>query len=344
MKLPLSLLPFLAACSSPTLSPLPTPTWTSPHQDMEQKRDSHVSFERPWLSRVFRPSRPFNEVLPSWNVDVPKGAGLRIEIQVGDTHSWSPWLHIGDWGRVPETRRRLRYPRGRVAIDIFRSKNLFQKARFRLTAFPSDENKEGVLLHRLHVCFSNTSHGIHPRPPSRGPKTPPLQVPLLRQGSAPKTISSQICSPSSVAMVLRSLGKAVSLLATARGIYDPHNKMYGVWNRAIQYAWTQGVRGYLTRIASWDRVIEFTEAGQPLIISIAFEKGQLRNAAFSRSDGHLIVLLGLNPDGTRVIVADPGAGSNESVRRSYFREDLSKCWMERGGYCYVLEGPSKPSK
>ncbi len=337
------------------LNPVQHPTWTSPHQDLEQKGDTHVSFSRPWLSRVFRPSRAFNEVLPSWNVDVPKGAGIRVELQVGDPDSWSPWLHIGDWGRLPPAERRLRFAKGRVAIDIFRSKQLFTRARFRLTAFPPSAadslprtrpsktskpktaiQKTFPTLHRLHVCFSNTLRGIHPKPLSRRPKKPPLTVPLLRQGSAPKSISSLVCSPTSVTMVLRSLGKPVSLVEAARGIFDPHNKLYGVWNRAVQYAWTKGVPGYLTRIASWDRVLQLTEAGHPIIISIAFEKGQLRNSAFSRSDGHLIVLLGLRSDGQKVLVADPGTGPKESIRRAYFREDLSKCWMQRGGYSYVL--------
>ena len=350
-----SLLPLLLSLP---LSPAQHSTWTSPHQDLEQKGDTPLSFERPWLSRVFRPTRAFNEVLPSWNLDVPPGAGVRVELQVGTKKGWSPWLHIGDWGRVPDGKRSLRFGQGRVAIDIFRSKQRFTRARFRLSAFPPKAHlatpRSGPgsrpsakrlslkpvppkpVLRRLHVTFSDTLEGIHPQPPSSLPKRPPLRVPLLRQGSAPKSMSSLVCSPTSVTMVLRSLGKRVSLVNAAQGIWDPHNKLYGVWNRAVQYAWTQGVQGYLTRIASWDRVIQLTQAGHPIIISIAFEKGQLRNAAFSRSDGHLIVLLGLSKDGKTVTVADPGASKGKSIQRVYYRADLSTCWMRRGGYSYIL--------
>ena len=354
-SLPISFLPLLLLLNALPPCPSQTSTWTSPHQDLEQKGDTHLSFERPWLSRVFRPARPFNEVLPSWNLDVPPGAGVRVEIQVGTKKGWSPWLHIGDWGRVPVGKRRLRCEQGRVAIDIFRSKRRFTRARFRLSAFPPEmpsptrrprpgsrpspkkrTSSPSPVLRRLHVTFSDTLGGIQPKSPSILPAKPPLRVPLLRQGSAPKSISSLVCSPTSVTMVLRSLGKRVSLVQAARGIWDPHNKLYGVWNRAVQYAWTQGVPGYLTRIASWDRVIQLTQAGQPIIISIAFEKGQLRNAAFSRSDGHLIVLLGLSKDGKTVTVADPGAGKGKSIQRVYYRADLSKCWMQRGGFSYIL--------
>lgn len=317
-----------------------------PHEDLGVGKRHRIPWgETGWTSEVVRPKRPFNEVLPSWNLDVPKGAGVDVEIQVGDPDGWSPWLHIGDWGELPASKRRVRCKRGKVAIDIFRSDKLLDRARFRMLASrktPHDvedhskDPRKWARLRRLHVCFSNTQEGIQARPPSRKPKKEPLTVPPIRQGTGPKKIASLICSPTSVTMVLQRFGRKVTLPEVAAGMLDPTHKLYGNWNRAVQYAWTKGVKGYLTRIADWDRVLEHTEGGRPLIISLAWKRGELRNCAFSSSTGHLIVILGLTPDGKKVICADPGAGPKQKVRRLYYREDLDKAWIARGGYCYVL--------
>lgn len=312
----------------------------SPHEDLRQEQDRRIpTGETGWVSGVFRPKRRFNEVLPSWNLDVAKGAGVQVELQVGDAEGWSPWMHIGDWGVLPALERRTRCARGKVRIDIFEAKALLDRARLRFRVYTGEStaSKPGeCTLRRLHLCFSNTLAPIRARPPSKLPDHAPLEVPLIRQGEAPKKISSLVCSPTSVTMVLRYHGKKAPLAETCAGIRDPHHGLYGVWNRAVQYAWTQGLPGYLTRIASWDRVLEHTAAGRPLVISLAWKKGELRNCAFPFSPGHLIVILGLTKDGKQVVCADPGADPHEKVRRLYYREDLDKAWIARGGYTYVL--------
>ncbi len=310
----------------------------SPHEDLDLRDLGPIPYgPAGWVSPALRPTRPFNEVLPSWNIDLPPGTGVAIELSVGDRRGWSPWLHIGDWGRVPASRRVVRCARGRVEIDIFRSDSLFDRARIRLRAFaprgsPHPRDIPPPRLRRLHLCFSDTTQGLQARPPSRGPRRPPLRVPAIRQGTAPAAIASRVCSPASVAMALGALGRRVALTDACAAIFDPVHDLYGVWNRAVQYAWTQGVPGYLTRIAAWDRVLELTEIGHPIVASIAFQEGALRNAPFRSSKGHLIVILGLRPDG------DPAAGPGEAVLRAYHREDLDRCWIARGGYCYVFGG------
>ncbi|MFN0135514.1 MAG: hypothetical protein ACKVS9_05270, partial [Phycisphaerae bacterium] len=51
----------------------------------------------------------FNELLLSWNADVPPQAGMTIELRVGHrlADSWTPWLTLADWGDAPPPGERV---------------------------------------------------------------------------------------------------------------------------------------------------------------------------------------------------------------------------------------------
>jgi hypothetical protein len=79
-------------------------------------------------------------------------------------------------------------------------------------------------------------------------------------------------------------------------------------------------------------------AGRPVEISHRWEKGELDGAPISRTDGHMIVVVGFTKDGD-VVVNDPAAKPG-SVRRVYKRAQIDKTWLMRGsGIAYVLRRP-----
>ena len=293
-------------------------------------------------SHVLRWPRPFNELLVSWNVDVPRGAGFYVEVQVGsEARGWSPWLYLGDWGRgLPPERRTTAFEGGEVAIDVFRSSQLYDRARYRITALPG-ETDEPVVVVQTALCFSDTTRlsDIAPGVPRTGDT--PLAVPARTQKDEDEAIAMRVCSPTSVAMVLEHHGVDVPTPLVAAAIYDREHDIYGNWPRAVQAAWTHGVPGSLVRISSWRAAEHFLRAGVPLIISIRAERGQLRDAPYAETNGHLLVLLGFDAEG-RAIVNDPAAARLEEVRRAYFHEDLEQVWMRNGGVAYALgPGPSQ---
>jgi hypothetical protein len=268
------------------------------------------------LTQRIRPGAFFMEVLPSWNLNVPEGGGAVVELQVGRATNGSPWMYAGDWGKVPDGPRKFGCPRGRINVDIFEGHDsAFLWARLRVRTFGFEATRQ-ELIRDLRLTFSDLREGVQPKPPTRAITKAPMDVPPRRQGEVERPLSSRICSPTSLVMVLGAMGKDVDLMDCVQRSHDKYHDLYGVWPRNVQTAWSYGVPGHLERISDWDRVIELTESGHLLIASIAAEKGVLQNAPYSATDGHLIVIRGLVSP-TEVAVADPAAaaprGSNAST-------------------------------
>ena len=280
----------------------------------------------------------FSELLPSWNIETSEGTGVLIDIQLSQgLKGWSPWLFVGEWGQTEHREPPIvSFDRGRIAVDYFRSSQLFDRARYRIRAQGSGR----VFLRRFALCFSNRQGEAQPRPaevPTPAPKSwqRRLPVPYRSQRSAGPDISSECCSPTSVAMVMAYRGVDRPTRLLAQRIRDPLHKIFGNWPRAVQGAFVDGVPGYITRFSNWDQVKRQIAAGQPLIISIAAGVGELRGAPYSSTTGHLIVLCGFDAQGD-IEVNDPGAKNAAVGQRVYFREDIEKAWLRRGGTAYVL--------
>ena len=294
----------------------------------------------------------FNEVLPSWNVEVGKDEGFFVEIRVGRDYdgTWSPYLYVGDWGSFPAPEAKtITWSIGRVKVDFFSSDELFQRVQIRFSFYSKTELRV-VPIRRFALCLSDTT-GIPRAPEDRrsGGDIPAsdfslndwqrrLEVPGRSQRVEDKAISSRICSPTSVAMVVEYRKRRVPTAVMAATIYDTSHDIYGNWPRAIQGAFTYGVPGYLDRFADWHRVEKHIANGQPLIISIRSGKGDIEAAPFAYPGGHLLVLTGFDgADG--VHVNDPAANSAAEAPRVYRRHELEKVWMGRGGTAYVLLAP-----
>ncbi len=303
---------------------------------------------------------PFNEVLPSWNIDVPAGASFIVELRVGRQAdgSWSPYLHAGDWGEVGLAERRLTRATGafegsHVDVDYFRSKERFDRVQYRVRAVGREPGEPpppgaGVSIERFALCLSDTSGLPDPAadslpPPAErtAPSLPPeswqrrLPVPYRSQKSERPDIAAHICSPTSTAMVMAFRGADRPTLEVAQRVYDPAHGIFGVWPRAVQTAYSFGVPGYVARFSEWGEVERQIAAGQPLIISIRTAEGDLKGAPYPSTDGHLLVLSGFDAAGN-ALVNDPAASTGQNGLLAYARSDLERVWLRRGGTSYVL--------
>jgi hypothetical protein len=162
-------------------------------------------------------------------------------------------------------------------------------------------------------------------------------VPVLSQMRAPAALAPRICSPASVAMVLRAWNVRVALAALAAEMYHPALDLYGVWPAAIRAAARRGIAGYLLRFPDWDSASWCLRRGLPVIASVRYRAGELTGAAIVETPGHLIVLVA--EEGDDVIVNDPAAPTNAAVRRRYPKSELTRVWLERAGVGYVLFRP-----
>lgn len=283
---------------------------------------------------------PFRELVASWNVASPPGAGFVVELRVGAAGGapLSPWLEVGEWGAVPERERATSCADGAIEVDLFRAERAFARFQLRVRAFGAGE----LRVERLAACLSDVGAARAGEPASSGEGVPaPLELALAprSQRDEDPAIAGRICSPTSLAMVLAYHGVELPTAEVAARAYDPRHDLYGNWPRNVQAAFELGVAGYVTRFARWREVAAELAAGRPLVISIRAGEGELAGAPYERTGGHLLVLRGFDARGD-CLVLDPAGPDRSGVARTYARADLERVWLAKGGVAYVLLGSS----
>ena len=153
------------------------------------------------------------------------------------------------------------------------------------------------------------------------------------------------CSPTSTSMVMAywsaqigepALNRPVPEVAAA--VYDVVYRGNGNWPFNTAYAGRDGLVAYVSRMGSLAQVERWIEAGVPVVASVAWEPGQLPNAAVPSTDGHLLVIVGFTASGD-VVVNDPAADPRLglSVRRVYPRGTMERLWLTHsGGTVYLI--------
>ena len=342
--LPSVALALLAACAGPRGSD--TPSAVEPHALHAWSGPAQARWVEPGESPLLWPvieSRPFDELLPSWNADVPQGCHLAVDVRVSvEPGIWSPWLSLGGWERgatppSPGSRTvEWRTDRGkvRVAIDVLESEFTLSRYQLRFSA----AGDEAIRLDSVHVVASDTASVLN-HPLRRDlVQAVELKVPARSQRLEDPAIAGRICSPTSVTMALAHFGAEYPTGTVAETLYDADHDIYGNWNRAVQGAFELGVRGYLTRINHWGEVAAHLLAGEPLVISIRADEGELQGAPYARTSGHLLTIRGLTDDGY-ALVNDPAAHEVEGVPRRYSLSNLETVWLRRNGVAYAFTGP-----
>ena len=318
-----------------------------------------------YTSREIVADFPFNEVIPSFNVDMPAGTGFVIWLRcrpVGGKR-WTRYYYAGTFGDAPRPMNpHTSDDKGSLNIDCFQSSRTFDGLQYRVE-FHSDRKAVSPRLVRLGLCYSNTTgdqamqkrYAPHRKNGDRHPRSlvrdagdrigrepvpvfpRPLDVPFRSQKSEDRAVASRLCSPTSVSMVLAYHGVDVPTRLVAELAYDREHDIYGNWARAVQTAYALGVPGYVRRFGSLEEAAAEIAKGQPLILSIRAKRGELPGAPFRETEGHLLVLTGFDENGDPR-VNDPAGKTADAGQLRYPRAALKKVWLQRGGVAYVL-GP-----
>jgi hypothetical protein len=120
------------------------------------------------------------------------------------------------------------------------------------------------------------------------------------------------------------------------GVYDWIYDGHGNWPFNTAYAAAHGYEGYVARFTSLEKAEEFIDAGVPVIMSIAWGKGDLSGSDIASTNGHLLVLVGFDGQGNP-IVNDPASPQNDSVQRTYQRAEFEPLWLQAsGGTVYLI--------
>jgi len=311
---------------------------------------------------------PFTACIPSWNAEVPRGSWIELHLRARTGGVWTTWRSLGVW--APDDSAIQRHSveaqdddAARVATDtllLTEAATAFQ-ARFRLFSATADvhasSSKQGdqgatPVVRAFSLACSDRKPAASDIVPS-----PPLRAPLAGArgkvlGGVPRC--SQMvypnggnvwCSPTSVSMVLGFWRNddgpcETRVKAAVAGVYDHVYDGHGNWSFNVAYAGSfVGMEAYVARFTGLDRLEPWLAAGVPVVLSVSWNNDEgrvLSGAPVPKSSGHLTTLVGFDEDGNAVM-NEPASPSNETVRRTYDRSELERCWLSAsGGAAYLI--------
>ncbi|MDA8217544.1 MAG: peptidase C39 family protein [Dehalococcoidales bacterium] len=278
----------------------------------------------------------FNNLVLSWNASVPAAASLTLAVRVQSDGRWSDWYTMGVWrnGQGASVKGQSN-SLGSVNVDTLVLNRPAQVWQARGTLTTTDTGQTPT-LRSVTVATADTRQA-----PSGPPVTVAdgwlrdLEVPRESQAIQDPSVAWEICSPTSLTMILRYWGANVTLPQLYGGVRDTTTGIYGNWPLNTAYAGQLGFDAYVARLYSLDQVKNEIAAGHPVILSIKYQPGELAGAPLASTSGHIILVRGF-AEGGKVIVNDPAAPGVDSVRRVLRADQLEKVWLRSGGIAYII--------
>ena len=302
---------------------------------------------------------PFNytEAIASWNASTPTGSWVEIQFRAQYGTRWSKWYVLGIWASDDSTVRRHSVKTqgdtdGFVAVDTFVSsakKATTNKFQLKLRLFSADGTAIPS-VRNASVAYSTSAPkaaSVSAGNPAQWNKL--INVPECSQMVYPDG-GEVWCSPTSTSMVLAYLDHYTGaceprVRAAVEGVFDWIYDGHGNWPFNTAYAATFGYEGYVARFTSLEKAEEFVAAGVPVIMSIAWGKGELTGADIESTNGHLLVLVGFDASGNPII-NDPASPTDDSVQKTYQRSEFEPLWLQAsGGTVYLIypQGATVPA-
>jgi hypothetical protein len=270
---------------------------------------------------------PFNRGLPSWNGHAPNNKSSFKVLMRYYKNGWSPWLTVGFWKEnIWSSYGATTYSGGKIDYDYTVLNSYHSKWQFQVVMKRTSANEPSPGIRKLSFFVSdqlttdnvNITAIVNDKPEA-------LFIPTQHyyQYGLDPGIGGDICSPTSVAMVLTSYNIEVDPLQFAKDNYDPYWKIFGVWPRAVQNAAEFNLNGSVTRYRTWSEAREVLAAGGRIVMSVGLPLYA----------GHLMMLAGFDAQGNP-LVHDPAKSNGYSYK--FNKTSLSQSWFSKGGVSYTF--------
>ncbi|MBI3977632.1 MAG: C39 family peptidase [Chloroflexi bacterium] len=279
---------------------------------------------------------PFDTLVPSWNALTPAGTGVQLDLRVRQGDAWSAWYVLGRWGGTGSgSVAGQKDATGEVDVDTLKLGAPAHAFQYRVRLSTSDPQQTPA-LRLVAVNYADLRQGL------KGPKlklstgwAKELPVPVQSQVLQDPSYALEVCSPTSLTMVLQYWGVKKEVSEVVKGVRDTTAGIYGNWPFNTAFAAAQGLEAYVDRFYSIDQLQEEIVAGRPVIVSVKYKAGELDNSPIRSTTGHLFVVRGFTPAGD-VVANDPIAPTLTGVRRVYKRDQFANVWIRHGGIVYLV--------
>lgn len=286
----------------------------------------------------------FDAAVPSWNAVTPPGSWIEVQLAVRADGTWTDWYDMGLWASGDDSIQRQSVDGqsdswGRVYTDTL------------VLSRPADAARLRVIRHgdatvsRLALAVADQGA----RDVDSGGRAWGTELDPPDRSQMEFAAGEAWCSPTSVSMVLGwhadRLDRPemdVTVPDAAAGTWDAVYEGNGNWPFNTAFAATRGLSAEVGWLGAMSQIEPWISAGHPVVISAAWEAGELDDAAISSTNGHLLVVRGFTESGD-VAVNDPAAATDEGVARVYDREQLEDAWLGgSGGVVYLLWEGERP--
>jgi hypothetical protein len=349
--------------------PVATRRYDDPHGNPTRTYDLG-RWTSPWQAASFG----LDEAIPSWEARTPGDSFVQVQLRgrnaAGRT---SRWYTVASWAAGDRHFHRTSHGSqtdalGSVNVDTVRTRDgvTFTGWQVRVTLLRRSGTKAVPRLDTVGAMVSrvpDVSDVATSQPGVASAAGTRLWLPkysqMIHDGHYPAWDGGgeAWCSPTSVSMVLGRLGRLPSARRTswvpdghpdphvdhaARMQYDYRYDGAGNWPFSTAYASTLADAAFVTRLRNLREAEKLVAAGIPVVASVRFGRGELDGAPISSTNGHLLVIAGFTTAGD-VVVNDPAAPRNRSVRRTYDRGQFEDAWIGgSGGVSYVIRNDDQP--
>ena len=342
-------------------TPLGTEFYPDPHGGPTKPYDYGI-WTSPWTS----PGYGLTELVPSWDIRTRRDSWVQVAVR-GRTASGkeSSWDTVARWSAGDRSFHRTSTDAQSddsawVNTDTFRSDagTGFTSWQLQLTLFRKTGTRGTPVVDTIGAMTSRLPDVSSVRTSRPGvARGITLDVPrysqMIHEGDYQEFGGGgeAWCSPTSTSMVLGYYDRLPTRRQyawvssrhpnrfvdhAARMTFDYEYDGTGNWPFNTAYAAQYADHAFVTRLRNLRQAERLIKAGIPVIASVAFGPGELSGAPIGSTNGHLMVIVGFTETGD-VVVNDPAAPRNRTVRRTYDRGEFENAWLPTsGGLVYVI--------
>ncbi len=280
-----------------------------------------------------------DQLIASWNVRLPAGTWIEIELRAIYPDHATKFYKMGSWSEnsTDHPRQSVLHQKdedGNVLTDTLVLKEPCDRFQARITL--GSETRVQPKLKLFSLCLTDSKAPLPPLPPNRLAWGRTIDVPERSQMAYPN--GGELCSPTTVSMLMTHWARVLNrpeldhdVPDIVKEVFDPNWRGTGNWPFNTAYAGSyKGMIGYVTRMSDISEIEDWIANGIPIGLSVDYDRLRGRT---SRPSGHLVVCVGFTDTGDPVI-NDPGTSKN--VRKSFPRKNLIDAWAYSHNTVYLI--------
>ncbi|MGA2657872.1 MAG: C39 family peptidase [Verrucomicrobiota bacterium] len=281
----------------------------------------------------------WDELVASWNAEMPEGAYLKVEARAlyprRATKYYTMGLYSGNPSRHPrQSVRNQADADGVVATDTLILKEPCGRFQVRLTLGGDDRRPAGLKFLGLSLTDSKAAPPALPSNRAAWGKT----IPVPERSQMAYSNGVVLCSPATVSMIMSFWSRILNrpeldpgVPEVAKAVYDPVWQGTGNWPFNTAYAGSYpGMRAYVTRLTDLAELEDWIAQGLPVGLSVCLNRLLGRQGPPS---GHLVVCVGFTKEGD-LVINDPGTRQN--VRKVLPRKNVISAWAYSKNAVYLI--------